>query len=442
MLKHGAEAAARSHPVSRRGFLKGTVVIGSALSGIPGILRAGQAPAYPKGTKLHLLQWLNFVPAGDKIFLAQAEEFGRQMGVEVQVERIGQNDVRTRAAAAIEAQSGPDIVLLMHNQPLLFRGGLADVTEVAEAIAKEQAGFYDLPRANVVYEGRWMAVPGFGSTSTWNYREDWLREAGFSKFPETWDQLREVGKKFKAAGHPIGQAFGHSENDPNDYCYNLLWGFGGMEVAEDGKTVVLDQKWTLEALQYNLALWKDAMDEGGLSWDDASNNRAFLAGSLGMTVNGPSIYIGAKDKFPEIAKAMNHALNPLGPAGRFYRVPTWSNAVMKHSKNQPLAKEFIRWVMEKPQYGKWFEVMEGFAVPPTKAWYDHPLWTSDPKLTVLRDVITFARHVGYAGPPGPKASEALAKFVIVDMFAKTLQGTSPSEALKWAAGELRRIYSA
>jgi len=38
--------------VPRRTFLKGaaTVAGAAALGGIPGILQAGQAPAYPKGT--------------------------------------------------------------------------------------------------------------------------------------------------------------------------------------------------------------------------------------------------------------------------------------------------------------------------------------------------------------------------------------------------------
>ena len=89
--------------LGRRTFLKGTAAaVGvAALGGIPSIVAAGQAPAYPKGTKLHLLTRLNFFPTADKIFLAQAEEFAKQMGVEVEVERIGQNDIVTRTTAAI-----------------------------------------------------------------------------------------------------------------------------------------------------------------------------------------------------------------------------------------------------------------------------------------------------------------------------------------------------
>ena len=32
-------------------------------------------------------------------------------------------------------------------------------------------------------------------------------------------------------------------------------------------------------MKFAVALWKETMDEGGLAWDDTSNNRAFLSGS-------------------------------------------------------------------------------------------------------------------------------------------------------------------
>ena len=147
--------------VSRRTFLKAAAATGgaTALGGIPGILRAGQAPAYAKGTKLHHLMQLHFIPATDKVFMDQAAEFGKQMGVEIQVERIGQNDVPTRAAAAVEMKSGPDIIQIQNNFPLLLADGAVDVGDVAEPIGKAQGGYYDLPKANAFSGGRWVAVP-------------------------------------------------------------------------------------------------------------------------------------------------------------------------------------------------------------------------------------------------------------------------------------------
>jgi multiple sugar transport system substrate-binding protein len=437
-------SAGMGDTLSRRTFLKGTAAAAgvTALGGIPGILHAGQAPAYPKGTKLHYLMQINFVPAGDKVFVEQAAEFSKQMGVEVQVERIAQNDIPTRAMSAVEMKSGPDVILIQNNFPLLIADGLADVSDVAEALGKAQGGYYDVSKANAFSGGRWIGVPHDVYSWGWNYRESWLREVGYNKFPDTWEDFREMGKKLKAKGHPVGQAFGHSTNDPNNYTYALIWCFGGHEVEKDGKTVVLDRKGTLEALKLNTAMWKECMDDSGLSWDDATNNRAFLAGSISVTGNSPSIYFVARDKFPDVYNDMNHAPMPKGPAGRFYQLPTYTSCVLKYSKNQKLAKEFIAWYMAKEQYDKWFDVMDTFSIPPTKVWYDSPVWVRDRKNLVFRDVIKDSLWPGYAGPPSRKASEAMAKYVIVDMFARAIQGMKPEDALKGATAELKKIYGA
>src|SRR3546814_15216064 len=70
--------------------------------------------------------------------------------------------------------------------------------------------------------------------------------------------------------------------------------------------------------------WKDAYDEGGLAWDDSSNNRAFLSGTISSTLNGASIYIEALRKAQQyqtekggmIKDDIRHAALPKGPAGQ------------------------------------------------------------------------------------------------------------------------------
>ena len=438
----GEKKGKESVSIPRRTFLKQAAVTTGALSlgGIPGILATGQAPAFAKGTTLHYLKESHFVPAADKAFLALAKQFGKEAGCKVRVERITQNDVRTRTAAAIEAKAGPDICHMFNNLPHLFADGLIDMSDVAEAIGKEQGGWYEALKANAFVGGRWLGVPEFGFAWAWAYRTDWLKESGLDKFPETLEDLRAWGKIMKAKGKPIGQGFGHSENDPNIYCYGLLWCFGAKELAEDGKTVTLDSKETVEAVKWNTAFWKDALDEGGLSWDDGSNNRAYISGSICATGNAVSIYFMARDKFPEIHKVTSHAAQPKGPAGRYYYLATITTGVMKYSKNQKLAKEFVKWFMSKDNYEKYFEAKNTFGIPGTKMWYDHPVWTKDPNNTVFRDVVKDARPIGYAGPPSRKASETYSKYIIVDMFAKAIQGMPAEQAVKWAAGEYRKIF--
>ena len=40
--------------------------------------------------------------------------------------------------------------------------------------------------------------------------------------------------------------------------------------------------------------------------------------------------------------------------------------------------------------------------------------------------------MGYAGPPSQKAAEVQTKYIIVDMYAKAVQGMKPEDAVKWA----------
>src|SRR5437660_843025 len=146
--------------------------------------------------------------------------------------------------------------------------------------------------------GAIMANAGSGLAGTiggglLTYRKSWFEEIGYSggKFPQTWEEYREAGKKLKAKGRPFGQTLGHTFGDAPSFWYPYLWSWGGKEVEADSKTVALNSKETLESVKFAVGLWKDAHDEGGLAWDDSSNNRAFLSGTISCTDNGASIYL-------------------------------------------------------------------------------------------------------------------------------------------------------
>ncbi len=429
--------------LNRRAFLgvAGTATGVAVAGGIPAMVAAQKAPTFPKGTKLSILEWVSFVPASDVEFKRLASEFGKAAGVDVTVDLINMNDLNPRIASAIETKAGPDIIMMMSNWPHLYADGLADVDDLADEIASRDGAFYEHNKKVSVVGNRWKAVPLCSVPSTWAYREDWFKEAGAAKFPETWDDWRKVGIALKKKNQPMGQAFGHSLGDPNNWAYSVTWGFGGSEIDQSGK-VVINSKETLEAVKFTVGVWKDCLDEGGLAWDDSSNNRAYLAGTISATINGASIYFVAKRQFPDIAKVTAHAQMPKGPGGRFYNIGGQGRAIMKYSKNQQVAKEFIRWFMDRPQYDKWMAANDGYTVGPTPYWEKHPLWERDPKLIPFREASKFGRWPGYPGQPSRKASEALVKYILVDMYAQAIKGMKPEDAVKWAEVELKKAYTA
>jgi multiple sugar transport system substrate-binding protein len=250
--------------MKRRAFLTmaGAATGAVTVGGIPGILLAQKPPSFPKGTKLHLLEWVSFVPAADVELKRLAAEFGKLAGVDVTVELINFNDLNPRIASGIETKAGPDIIQMHNNWPHLYADGLADVDALAEEIDKRDGGIYELFRNVSFVNGRWKSVPMGTSPPTFAYRSDWFKEAGAAKFPETVDEFRKVGTALKKKNRPMGQAFGHSLGDPNGWAYAMTWCFGGQEVDKDQKTVMINSKETIEALKFTVAMWKDAWTKG------------------------------------------------------------------------------------------------------------------------------------------------------------------------------------
>ena len=69
------------------------------------------------------------------------------------------------------------------------------------------------------------------------------------------------------------------------------------------------------------------------------------------------------------------------------------------------------------------------------------MWDADPVMLPFKAAGRGGRHMGFAGAPGQKAAEAWNKYIIVDMYAQAAGGKmKPEESVKWAAGELAKIY--
>jgi multiple sugar transport system substrate-binding protein len=429
-------------PLHRRTFLATTG------AGLGAILASRTAPAFAQGTKLHILRWVDFIPACDVELKRQAGDASKALGADVQFEFINANDLQPRITAAIQSQSGPDVIMMLHNWPHLYAQSLADVSDLADWQGKDQGGYYAQCEAASKVGSQWLALPHGVVGLQMAYRKSIFNEVGQTTWPKTLDELRQVGMKLKKKGRPIGQTLGHTFGDAPAWSYPLMWSFGGAETDKNGKTA-LDSKQTVDSVKFMQAFWQDACDEGGLAWDDTNNNRAFLAGEISCTLNGASIYIAAKrgqdkikdDKGEPMVKDVEHGPIPAGPAGSAAYHVAFCHTVPKYGKNQKLAKDFLKWLHGKEQFGKWFQVAEGFSVGSTKHWERHPLWeTIDPPMKIYRQAAASSRMFGYAGPPSAKATEVYSKYIIVDMYAKAVQGMKAEDAVKWAAGELKKIY--
>ena len=438
--------------IARRRLLKlsGSGAVAARTGGLAAILATGRTPAFAQEKAVHWLRWADFVPASDALLKGPiTQECKKATGISLRLETVNANDLQSRITSAIQSGTGADLIMAIGNWPQLYTESLVDCSDLVEEIGKTQDGYYDVSRLVATVGDKWIGVPFTVGGGLIAYRKSWFDEIGATTFPETWDGLRDAGKKLKAKGRPIGQTAGHTFGDAPSWWYPYLWSWAGKEVDADGKTVVLNSKETVESIKFAVAFWKDACDEGGLAWDDTNNNRAFLSQTISATNNGASIYIEAKkkpdtyqtEKGTPMWQDIQHARIPKGAGGQFNLPTPFTDMLMSYSKNQAAAKEFLRWIHSEPVYDQWFTSQQGYSDGGTKMWAKHKVWDVDPVLKPFRDIPPFGRLAGYAGPPNRRATEVVSKYIVVDMYAKAIQGMPAEEAAKWAHGEVAKVYA-
>src|SRR5216110_3185285 len=191
--------------LNRRQFIKATGTTAAvALSGIEGVVAARRAPAYAQGTKLHWVRWVDFIPESDVELKRQMPEASKALGAECVLETINANDLQARITAAIQSGAGADIFNFQYNWPHLYQNAVSDISDVASELGKAEGGFYEIFPPSCEVNGKWLALPHSIVGNAVAYRKSWLKDAGASEYPKTWDDARKVFTALKKKGHPYG----------------------------------------------------------------------------------------------------------------------------------------------------------------------------------------------------------------------------------------------
>jgi multiple sugar transport system substrate-binding protein len=435
--------------VTRRTLVKGSTAVAAAgaLTG-PALLEwakawAQSAPWKPEsGAQLSLLRWKYFVQSEDDAFVQVMDAFTKATGVKVTISRESYEDVQPKAAVAANTGAGQDLFWGLYSLPHLFPDKCLDVTDVADYLGKKYGGWVPSAVAYGMSGDKWIDIPICYSGNMLNYRIDAMNKAGFSKFPDKTDAFLEYAKAMKKNNTPGGFALGHASGDGNAWVYWCLWAHGGNVVDKNDK-VIINSPETEQALNYGKQLFEN-MIPGTASWNDASNNKAFLAGDIFWTGNGISIYVAAKNDptKTDIAKDMDHAGWPIGPVGK----PTelhlmYPILAMKYTKYPQACKALLAFMLEADQFNRWLEGAQGYLTHTLNAYDKNPVWTADPKTTIFGEAGKRTLTAGGLGSVGEKAAAAIADFVVLDMFASFCTGREDAKgAIKIAERQLQRIY--
>jgi multiple sugar transport system substrate-binding protein len=419
--------------------------IGATLTGASiGYASAQSAPSLKPepGAALRVLRWTPFVKGDEEAWLANTKKFTEATGVEVRVDKESWEDIRPKAAVAANVGAGPDIMLVWFDDAFQYPNKLLDVSDLANEIGAKGGGWYPGVEAYAKKDGRFIALPLAAIGNAILYRESWMKEAGFSTFPQKTDELLALCRALKAKGHPAGFAHGHAVGDGNNYAHWLLWSHGGKMVDENGK-VTINSPETVDAIKYAQEMYKTFIP-GTEGWLDINNNRAFLAGEISLTANGVSLYYSAKNdpKLADMAKDMKAAQLPVGPVGKPVELcQTTSCVVFKYTKYPKAALAYLQFMYDKPQMDAWIGGSSAYCCQALKAYESNPVWTSDPNHLPYSKASSSLRPNGYAGPLGSASAGVMADYILVDMFAEAVTGQrTPEAAAKRAETRANRYY--
>ena len=423
---------------------------GTALGGPVG-LRAqipvadATAPDLPieDGASLTLLRPTKFVATDEEIWLANTKKFTEVTGVPVKVEFEGWEDIPTKTAVAANVGSGPDVVIGFADNPFLYKDKLHDLSDITAYLGAKYGGWWPLAEryGTDPDTGKWIAMPVGASGGRIVYRKSMIEAAGFSEVPTDVDGFLEMSTALQANGTPMGLALGNAPGDGNAWTHWLVWAHGG-KMADDDNNLIINSPETIAGLEYGKKLFETFIP-GTLSWLDANNNKAFLAGEISLTQNGISVYYAAKTsedaKIKEMAEDIYHARMPVGPVG----IPTerclvFNSMIFQHTPYPNAAKAYLMFMMESDQYAEWLEKGIGYFNHPLQAYDASPVWTNDPKHEAYKHVMKDAVWDGYSGRLGPQSAATLADFIMVQMVASVCSGQATAEE---AAAEAQRRAS-
>ncbi len=399
------------------------------------------------GASLQLLRWRRFVQSEEDSFLELVAAYTAATGVEVEVLNEGLDDVQPKASVAANVGSGPDIFWGLYSLPHLFPNQCMDVTDLCTALGERYGGWAPSAVTYGMSGDKWIALPVAYNANLINYRISAVQEAGFSEIPGDTDGFLELCKALNGIGKPAGMALGHASGDGNAWTHWVLWAFGGNLVDADDN-VVINSPETEAALNYAKELYESWIP-GTASWNDAFNNRAFLAEEVFLTNNGVSIYAAANkaasegdQKAAEIAEDMTHAYWPVGPAGE----PTefhicYPMLGMQYTPNPNAVKSFMEFMMAVENYEPWLEGAVAYLSHPFTAGDDFAFWNADPKLAPAKPAAFRTRTAGHLGSVGENAAAALADFIVLDMIANVCSGRESVEgAMRIAERQAQRLY--
>jgi raffinose/stachyose/melibiose transport system substrate-binding protein len=240
------------------------------------------------GTLRYLIEQLEDAESLSR-FEDHLADFTEESGIEVEVEQLDIDTMRTVLQTQLRSAEGPD-VFNWGSGPgiggaLAEAGLLYDLTDAYEENGWE---VYDFAKERVTYDGKVYGIPGEMETVGLYYNAQVFEDLGIDP-PTTLDELREVCETLRGEGL-VPMAFGDADGWPGGHLLSMALssavGAEGMEALLAG-----EQSWDSPEVVDALTFWQEANENGWLpesptSVDYDTMTSLYISGEAAMIPTG------------------------------------------------------------------------------------------------------------------------------------------------------------
>jgi ABC-type glycerol-3-phosphate transport system substrate-binding protein len=399
--------------------------------------------------------WDHWVPTANAASTALIEEWAAKEKVEVQIDYIttqGNKLLLTEQAQA-QSRTGHDVFTFRCWGPADHAKLLEPLDDVMLPLIKQNGDANATAKYLGMSEGHWVAVPATRGSNVKGpcSRIDLMKQhagidvqamypAGAAPKADNWtlDVFMKAAEACQKAGVPFGIGLG-TTTDSVDSAGAFFDAFGAHLVDAKGNITVKTDA-VRQALDYYTRLARFFPPDAP-AWDDASNNKALVAGKSALILNPPSAWAVAKRDAPKVAEQLwTHGM-PAGPKGRYTPCIPYFWGLWSFGKNKSAGKSLLAHLSQPAAVAKMVAASQGFDNPAFANLTTLKTWEEEgPPKGTLYHYPNRNEHqiVSIAGAPAPPkiAVQIYVQGIMTTMTVRHMQGEPMEKVLSWTESEV------
>ena len=398
--------------------------------------------------------------------------FEHQTGKRVELEQPSQDDMEAKVLAAVEAEQPPDFLFGTNTDyyygQWAYDDRLVDLTDAvghfSDLFDPDALSYATLFDATTGRRALYALPMGF-STHHGHIWRNLLEQAGFTidDIPKQWeafwsfwcDEVQPAVRKATGRDDVYGAGLPMSVADDTRNAFEqFMEAYEANYVTREGELVIDDpeiRRRLIRAMDSYTAIYrKGCTPPDSVTWSNFDNNKEFHAQAIVMTVNITlSIPNALRTERPQDYYKNTATIEwPDGADGQPLAIFTgfFAATAFKAGGHTPLAKEFVRFLVEDGWLAHWLDFSAERFLSPMPKLLEQPFWLdpSDPhRMAAAMQFLTNPRSYRYSVASGDP------RHLIVSgerLWGKAVHrvaadGITPEEAVDEAIARIKQILS-